>query len=89
MRHFYGTVSVIALIVVFALLAPFVGVAQQPPPAPDPQQQVIGSMLIEAVQREAAARMQLIQAQQENAALKAQAAAKPAEAPKPDAQAKP
>jgi hypothetical protein len=73
----------IYLAIFAAIIAPLVAMAQQPPPAQDPQAQALGKMIMEAAQREASLNMQLIQAQQQLDALKAQAAAKPAEAPKP------
>lgn len=64
-----------------ALLIPTIAVAQ---PAPDPSTQALGQMVLEAAQREAALRTQLIVAQARVAALEAKIAAPPpaSEAPK-------
>jgi hypothetical protein len=51
-------------------------------PEQDVEKQVISAMLIDAVQREAVARVALVQALAEIAALKAQAAAPQPEPPK-------
>jgi hypothetical protein len=66
------------------LLLPLAAMAQQQPPPPNPEQQALGSMLLEAMQREASLRTQLIGAQTERDALRKQvddAKPKPADPP--------
>lgn len=67
-----------------ALLIPTLALAADPPP--DPNTQALGQMIIEAAQREASAKAELIVARAHIASLEAAAkpeASKPAEPPKP------
>lgn len=61
----------------FALLVPTLAAAQQP--QPDPNTQALGQMIIEAAQREASAKAELIAAKAHITSL--EAAAKPAPPP--------
>lgn len=74
--------SRIHTVVAALALLPSLAFAQQPPP-PNPEQQALGQMLMEGLQREASLRTQLIGAQTEVTALRKQvedAKPKPTEA---------
>lgn len=69
----------IRIILAAALLVPTLAAAQQAQPQASPEQTALGQMIMDAAQREASLRVQLITAQAKAASL--EAAAKPATPP--------